>query len=248
MYKIWLLFLIFFAQPVFAETDTSAVNFGDTDIRSFAPDSNRYSAVEFATGYHPGQGAMRGLIEFHLPSEPIDSTGITSISLFLYNFGATGNGPYDIHKLNTTFDETTATWNTLSGGTYGSLIDTNSNYNDNTWSEFKLVGTGCAGTCLTGVNWGDDLALILKRQDESGTNYNDWQSKENEDANIRPYLLITYSTPSTPTTTSGNYFLTATPTPTTDSQNLRYIVGIGTMLLIFGIVDLFRRTTAGTTK
>jgi len=40
----------------------------------------------------------------------------------------------------------------------------------------------------------------------------------------------------------------ATTTPTTDSQNLYYLVGIGTFLMVIFLVDFARRNLAGLTK
>jgi hypothetical protein len=183
-------------------TNTSSTNNKDTDIRSGAPTNNRGTAVEFATGYHSSQGAMRGLLAFSLPADP-GGTTITKISCFLYQIAAAvPTGQIDMHRMTRDFVEGQATWNiystgnswTTAGGDYdATILDSNTDLSDNTRYEFVIRGTGATNS-YDSLTWGDTIGLLFKKNTESGASvYADFASKEATTAGNRPYLEITYT-------------------------------------------------------
>jgi hypothetical protein len=186
-------------------TDVTSTNGGDADIRSGSPTTNRSTPSDFAAGYHTGTTnlAMRGLVQFTLPSDPGSAT-ITAVNLRLAGIASAGTTTINCHRLTRTFVENQVTWNqyssgnnwTNAGGDYNSsVISSRSSSSSGSDENFPIMGAGATNPIT--LAWGDSVGFLLKAETESGNNYSNYSSKEDTTAAKRPYLEITYTTGAT---------------------------------------------------
>lgn len=160
-------------------------------------------------------GNARAILKFNTDTLPSDAT-IQDADLNLWTSNTVGSGgTYDLHALTTDFDETTATWNnadastpwtTGGGGDYDASI---SDYvspitNDPKWHRWNAESIV--------QQWVDDPnsnhGFMVKRNDETGAGERVlFLSSEAEEQNLRPKLVVNYTTE----TTAHTYYAPKTP-------------------------------------
>jgi len=209
------------------DTDTSSTNNKDTWIRDDFPDTNNGTDTRIRAGVSETLVILRTLIHFTLSS---GSGDISDVKLFLNmetNYTGGTGGYINVHELTqTAWTEDGATWNkydgvnnwTTPGGDYdATIIDQlffdNADPTDIYYS-WVLMGTG-ADNPLT-LNWGDNIHLLLKVDDETRASAPDIAFKSKENASDNPYLEITYAPPLIEVTCSDTISLTDAVTKTTN--------------------------------
>lgn len=203
-----------------AADNTTCADSSDVFIDEYSPDENFNYKTRLLVSYHPTKGKARVLMKFAIPAG-IDSSQIDNATLHLSGSRHTGGGyscVVSFFALNAPFDENTATWNSLSGGSF-----------DNS--------TEAQGILPAGVDWYVTInaaALIKNNLDKVRSNgilmklstegadklYQNIASREcdNEsnldyiEADEPPRLEIVYSLPPS-TTTSSTVSTTTTSEP-----------------------------------
>jgi len=196
----------------FDDTDVTATNNGDTELRSDQADTALGGGTEYAIFWKGSTGLKsHALIKFTLPTL---SGTISAVKLYLYQqWGWTPEGysQQNVHSvIQTGWTEAGATYNKYNGtnawntaGCSGVGTDYNStiicHYTDvggYGYRTFVLMGTG-SDNPLT-LSFGDTVNLMIKDSNETGSadlrgiNY---YPKEN--ATNKPYIEITYTPPTT---------------------------------------------------
>ena len=138
--------------------------------------------------YHPTKGIARGLLKFDIPS-CITASQIQSATLYLSSSAHTGSGNainISIHALNASFNESTDTWNSLSGGDYDAgVFSSGSLPSGNAWKTTVNVTTLLAGNLHKVRNNG----LLIKLTTEGPTKlYQHIASRECDDASNPNYV------------------------------------------------------------
>ena len=100
------------AQNVFAD-QAIFISTADSDGSSFLPDTNNGNGNNFGVGTNTGPSLFRGFVTFDIASIPPGSI-VNNVELKFFSgvFNSPGPIPISIHKLTTSWDEATVTWNT----------------------------------------------------------------------------------------------------------------------------------------
>ena len=224
MKKILFLSLIFIAELVgynHVEADTITCNdTADVYIDQRYPDESFNDKTRLLVSWHPTYGIARSLLKFDIPIS-VEAAQIQSAILHLSSSGHTGGSSVVVnincHALNASFDESTVTWNSLSGGDYdASIFSSGSLPIGNEWRTTIDV-TNLLAENLNKVR---DNGILLKLAIEGPDKlYNNIASRECDnisnpdyvEADEPPSLEIIYAASSSTTTT----ILTTTTIPTT---------------------------------
>ena len=224
MKKILFLSLLFIAGLVgynHVEADTITCNdTADVYIDQRYPDESFNDKTRLLVSWHPTYGIARSLLKFDIPIS-VEAAQIQSAILHLSSSGHTGGSSVVVnincHALNASFDESTVTWNSLSGGDYdASIFSSGSLPIGNEWRTTIDV-TNLLAENLNKVR---DNGILLKLAIEGPDKlYNNIASRECDnisnpdyvDADEPPSLEIIYAASSSTTTT----ILTTTTIPTT---------------------------------
>jgi len=224
MKKILFLSLLFIAGLVgynHVEADTIICNdTADVYIDQRYPDESFNDKTRLLVSWHPTYGIARSLLKFDIPIS-VEAAQIQSAILHLSSSGHTGGSSVVVnincHALNASFDESTVTWNSLSGGDYdASIFSSGSLPIGNEWRTTIDV-TNLLAENLNKVR---DNGILLKLAIEGPDKlYNNIASRECDnisnpdyvDADEPPSLEIIYAASSSTTTT----ILTTTTIPTT---------------------------------
>ena len=224
MKKILFLSLLFIAGLVgynHVEADTIICNdTADVYIDQRYPDESFNDKTRLLVSWHPTYGIARSLLKFDIPIS-VEAAQIQSAILHLSSSGHTGGSSVVVnincHALNASFDESTVTWNSLSGGDYdASIFSSGSLPIGNEWRTTIDV-TNLLAENLNKVR---DNGILLKLAIEGPDKlYNNIASRECDnisnpdyvEADEPPSLEIIYAASSSTTTT----ILTTTTIPTT---------------------------------
>ena len=224
MKKILFLSLLFIAGLVgynHVEADTITCNdTADVYIDQRYPDESFNDKTRLLVSWHPTYGIARSLLKFDIPIS-VEAAQIQSAILHLSSSGHTGGSSVVVnincHALNASFDESTVTWNSLSGGDYdASIFSSGSLPIGNEWRTTIDV-TNLLAENLNKVR---DNGILLKLAIEGPDKlYNNIASRECDnisnpdyvEADEPPSLEIIYAASSSTTTT----ILTTTTIPTT---------------------------------
>ena len=224
MKKILFLSLLFIAGLVgynHVEADTLTCNDTvDVYIDQRYPDESFNDKTRLLVSWHPTYGIARSLLKFDIPIS-VEAAQIQSAILHLSSSGHTGGSSVVVnincHALNASFDESTVTWNSLSGGDYdASIFSSGSLPIGNEWRTTIDV-TNLLAENLNKVR---DNGILLKLAIEGPDKlYNNIASRECDnisnpdyvEADEPPSLEIIYAASSSTTTT----ILTTTTIPTT---------------------------------
>lgn len=169
--------------------NTSSVNNGDTYVREDLKNSNQGSADGTSVQwYQPFLATNHTLIQFTLPSSNLGT--INGIRLYLYNNGGSGGSDLNAYANNSTFTESTVTWNTAP--TYSTTIIDSIDASSTSagWRYWQLQGTGA--TNPLSKTWGDTISLRLRFGTQSGATKS-YHFKTKESSSNQPYLEIDYT-------------------------------------------------------
>ncbi len=155
---------------------------------------NNYGTLSLATiGWDTIGGKRRTLLYFDLTSIP-QNANVTDVRLIVnvttFN-PSTTSIPIDAYRLTIPWNESTVTWNSISGGTYDLFIGGATITSTGFWVIFidnQTVKGWINGTI-------NNYGIILISGNENNS-VNDWlniNTKEVSDENLRPYLQITYN-------------------------------------------------------
>lgn len=199
------LFLFFAHNPIgfILSTDTASTNNKDTYIDQEIPDSSFSTDTVIRMQDYYNTNIRRGLVNFIMSS---GSGTITAVKLYLYCTYLDNSHVPDFvinaHALVQLGWTDNATWNkyngsnawTAAGGDYSATVVDAVTVNSVAWWAFILMGTG-SDNPLT-LNWGNEVNILLKYNNENKWTTNHFASKEYViDTAKRPYLEITYTPP-----------------------------------------------------
>lgn len=162
----------------------------DVYIDQYYPDEN-LNKTRVLISYHPSKGVARGLFRFTIP-ETLDSSQITSATLYLSSSHHTGGGyaiDINCYALNAPFNESSDTWNSLSGGDYDtSVFSSGSLPSGNDWATSIDVTTLVTGN-LEKFR-GNGMLLRLQAEGPLGLYQNIASSECIDPGDFAPYLDI----------------------------------------------------------
>ena len=207
-----------------ARTETSSlagyselIAVADTMITSNSPwdDTNWGSWSWMEVGYDDGWGKYRSLIRFNLLEIPRDAH-ISSARLRVYCWASDGAGDMNItaYRITKKWKEMEATWNKMGRDYYAEAYDTvtGSRWQYHYWDITELVQGWVESTYL-------NRGLLLRGYEGPNEVKRYFSTRENDDGDQWPRLLVDWSIPPTVTptpskTATSTITLTPSVTPT----------------------------------
>lgn len=185
--------LLFMANSLLATT----VNITPSDdlwVISRSPDNNLRTFTEMRVGPRADEGKNRAILKFDLSTIPQGAV-ITSIKLYLYATQAAENTSdfYDVYTAAgtgvTTWDYTTATWNsTQTDWTYTLVEDNEVFITQAGFYSWDITSSLSAGDIVT-------FGILSKIEEASTSQRAYFASSRYEDSDLHPYLEVTYTVP-----------------------------------------------------
>lgn len=165
----------------------------DTGVESVSP-TNNY-ALLFLTGIgNSASNIVRTYIEFDLSSIPANARVFDAdLKLYQFNTLGTDNFTVGLHKITSTWDESTITWNLQPTSSTSAEVTDNITAGATTWESWDIVALVQGWLDGTITNYG----MMLKDTDESSVNTTAhfFTSDYTTDATKRPKLEIVYYIP-----------------------------------------------------
>jgi hypothetical protein len=187
----------------------------DTELWFNSPNSNYGTAKSFWTG---GLNDLdHSVIQFDLSSIPAGAV-IDSAQLSLLRKGGSGNGVISAHRVTESWVETQATWNNRAtatpwatgGGSYAPVADATVTVSSNIRYSWDVTATAQAWTNGSQPNHG----LLIKQANETVTGGHEFFSINEDTASRHPQLIVNYSIPAQPSTTTA---ISVSPVLVTDA-------------------------------
>lgn len=212
-------------------TQDATANAGD-------PNTNYNGTTLTLSGENAAQ--QRAYLEFDIGAEGVCGT-INTAAVFIKQFGKgtnPGNYTNDIHLANTTFDETTLTYN--NAPTFQStVIDAKAIPADGVYGQWDITGLSSDNPITFTLQ--DTLDFVLKYSNETGgsNDYSQYRSQSYGTPTDRPYLEIDYTPGSCGGSSSGSSSGFGTSTiiynPNQDFANGMwfFLFGFGFIILLF---------------
>ncbi len=165
----------------------------DTGVENVSP-TNNY-ALLFLTGIgNSASNIVRTYIEFDLSSIPANARVFDAdLKFYQFNTLGTDNFTVGLHKITSTWDESTITWNLQPTSSTSAEVTNNITAGATTWESWDIVALVQGWLDGTITNYG----MMLKDTDESSVNTiaHFFTSDYTTDATKRPKLEIVYYIP-----------------------------------------------------
>ena len=189
------------AQNVFAD-QAIFISTADSDGSSLLPDRNEGNRINFCLGTNTGSLSFRSFVTFDITSIPPGSNvNNVELKFFAGVFTSSVPIPISIHKLTTSWDEATVTWNspwTNPGGDFvlaesaSHLLPTAGFWTVNTPQLISDV-QGWVDNPVSNDGW------LLKRTTEPGLlSQTCIAARDSPSPNVHPMLTITFTLPQEP--------------------------------------------------